>query len=94
MPRRTAPPELGPAGRELWAWLTDNFTITGAEPLASELCAIVDRLAQVREAIKAAGLSGAAGRSLLNAEVKLSGQLMRIWRTLGLADPPAKGKRI
>src|SRR4051794_13672761 len=92
-----APEGLKPGGdgARLWAWL--HSSVEGAEtcgPMVEELCRIADRLAEVRLKIAQQGLtiSGVRGRSaknpLLDIEIKLSGQLAKLWKTLGLSDKP------
>lgn len=89
--RRSPPKELDKAGRALWAWLNRNFDSSGTEPLAAELCFLWDRSTLAEE-----GVMPAAGKGkrhpLMDSEVKLSGQFMRVWRTLGLADTEASGR--
>ena len=84
------PKTLKKPGRELWKWLTSNYEMVGCEPLAVELCSIQDRLAEIREVLARDGVQPGTDASkkhpLLDSEVKLSGQFMRIWRVLGLAD--------
>jgi hypothetical protein len=86
--KKAIPKDLGKPGRELWNWLADSTEGDGTEPLEVELCKLADRLAEVRLAIKAGTLQDEKGRKnqLLDIEIKLSGQFMRVWRTLGLAD--------
>jgi hypothetical protein len=85
-----APSDLKKPGRHLWRWVTTNFHTTGVEPLLSELCHVADRLSEVRGVLAQEGVLPASGKgkqhALVNAEVKLSGQFMRLWRTVGLAD--------
>jgi hypothetical protein len=85
-----APRDLGKPGRALWRWLQQNYELAGTEPLLRELCRLEDRLAEVRGVLAAEGIMPGKlkGRRhpLADSEVKLSGQYMRVWRTLGLAD--------
>src|SRR5690349_955569 len=88
------------AGRELWSWLQEHCDgLQDCAPLAEELCAVRDRLSEVRAKIAAQGLltSGARGRSvrnpLLDSEAKLSRQFSFLWRQLGLADKQSEEER-
>jgi hypothetical protein len=83
---------LGKHGRKLWTEITAQFDVVGVEPLLGELCALKDRLAEVREAIAAKGVVEAG--KLLDTEVRLCGQFRQLWRAIGLGDRDSEPKRI
>lgn len=84
------PNDLGPAGRALWRRMAELFDITGCEHLLGEACRLQDRLALVREEIKAA--TGGELVRLIGAECKLQQSQHRIWRLLGADKVPAPAK--
>jgi hypothetical protein len=95
--RRTTtkpPADLKKPGRDLWRWIADEFTVEDSLPLVAELCRVADRLAEVRASIAEDGVGDSEKRNpLLDSEMKLSGQLGKLWRVLGLADKPEPMKR-
>lgn len=84
------PSDLKKPGRDLWTWLEETYDCDGLGPLVCELCRVCDRLAAVRlELSKGELVAKTGGRHpLLDTEIKLSGQFMRLWRTGGFADEP------
>ena len=80
---------LGPAGQQLQRWLEEQFEITGAEPLASELCLTADRLAGIRRELAKPGLDIMDQSHLIASEVKVQAIFARLWRLAGLADKEA-----
>jgi hypothetical protein len=91
------PPNLKQAGKTLWGWLNEiaeSDDLEAVRPAAVELCQITDRLAEVRGQIAIDGvLVNARKNSLLDVEIKLSGQLAKLWRVLGLADGAEASRR-
>ena len=82
-------PTFGPAGTKLQKWLTEQFEISGAEPLAHELCVTMDRLSELRQDDGKPGLSVMDRMHLVSAEVKVQAIFARLWRLAGLADKDA-----
>jgi hypothetical protein len=82
---------LGKHGAALWRWLCTEFgdpAAVGVGPLASELCQLQDRLLGIRAEIAKSGLVNSRGQKnpLIAEEVRVSGQLLRVWKALGLSD--------
>jgi hypothetical protein len=73
--------QLGPEGKQLLRWLRDHCAgLDTCRPLVMEMCAISDRLGELR----AAHESGEPDFKMVNAETKLSARYLAIWRVLGL----------
>lgn len=92
------PKDLGPAGRALWRWVERQGSIDGTEPLLGELCKLQDRLTELRAALTRDGAIIREGGRIkkhpaADLEPKISGQFQKIWRLLGLADPPPAERR-
>ena len=83
-----APSDLGPAGRRLWSWLSQNFDTAGCEPLVVEICRLQDRLASIRQAIA----KDPNDLKLVSLEMGATAAFARCWKMLGLADVDAKGR--
>ena len=93
--RQTKSKGLKTAGRKLRTWLEENCdNIADAAPAVAELCEMTNRLHEVRDAIAQEGVTiGGKKHPLLDVEIKLSGQWVKLWRALGLADKPDGTKR-
>jgi hypothetical protein len=91
----TRPKAVGIEAKRLLRWLEENFETSGAQPLIDEMLSIVNRLAQIRRQIRKDGIVTADGRRnlMVDQELKLSAQLVKIWRTLGLADKADEERR-
>jgi hypothetical protein len=86
------PRTLKAPGKRLWRWVTDHYIVTGAEPLLGEICHVYDRMAEIRQKLEGTPHANDR-RPLLNHEVKLSGQYLKLWRALGLSDENKPGQR-
>jgi hypothetical protein len=98
MKTSTVPKDLGPSGRALWRWVTQQGDISGTEPLVAELCRLQDRLAELRALLaKDGAVLRESGRirkhPAADLEPKISGQFRQAWKLLGLADPPPAERR-
>jgi len=91
MKNRTTP---AVAGKKLLDWLTNACGPDAVQdnwPLVDELCSLADRLQETRRLLRAA--AGPERARLIRSEVALSGQFLKVWKALGLADPdgPSRG---
>jgi hypothetical protein len=86
---------LNTAGRKLWTWLEETCdNVADAAPAVAELCEVTNRLHEVRDAIRKQGVTVEGRKNpLLDVEIKLSAQWVKLWRALGLADKPDEQRR-
>jgi hypothetical protein len=76
------------AGHQLQRWLAAHYDLGDCQPLATELCVLADRLAEIRELMQQAEKTLDKTR-LMSAEVSVLGQYVRVWKALGLAEEPS-----
>ena len=84
---RASAPE---AGKLLMAWLVERYELEGCLPLIEQLCAVADRIEEVRRAM--AAKTEPDGR-LISAEVKLLSMYGRLWKVAGLSEEPKQAWR-
>lgn len=92
------PKDLGTAGKALWRWCVQQGDVSGTEPLLGELCRLADRLTELRALLaKDGAIIREAGRirkhPASDLEPKISGQFQKVWKLIGLADPPPAERR-
>lgn len=80
----------GLSGDELRAWLMEMCgaeAVDSIRPVIEEMCCLADRLREIRRRLADKSLSSKELAQLVSAETKVSGALVRLWKTAGLADP-------